>query len=258
MHWSRGLGYLKYKLQFTSYQAIFPFTLLLLSLFISVKDNFILPVTQANNLKSLFLLLTLYIKAVSLSSVGSTSKYIQTLSLVALSHHISWFIATPSLLASLVPPYSLFSTGQPEHLLKHKSVSACPSSAQNLPKTSSYSQQSQTLCWLLRPFLPSLPSPLTLSPLTPLQPHWPPASQLCHSTLSSIWSLYLQSSPLEHSFPCLAGSLPFFRIKCHFLKEAFPKATLFPQPCHSLTLLYRPDFITSRLAIYSLLSVSSQ
>lgn len=154
MHWSRGLGYLKYKLQFTSYQAIFPFTLLLLSLFISVKDNFILPVTQANNLKSLFLLLTLYIKAVSLSSVGSTSKYIQTLSLVALSHHISWFIATPSLLASLVPPYSLFSTGQPEHLLKHKSVSACPSSAQNLPKTSSYSQQSQTLCWLLRPFLP--------------------------------------------------------------------------------------------------------
>lgn len=115
------------KVQFTFYHVpSSPFTLLPLSLFVSVHDNFIPPATQTNNLGVVCSSNTVH-QSLFMNSVGSTLKYIHNLCTChhSFHHQLQW---KPSQLLRdseqyapcwpVVPPYSLFSTGQPEHLAK--------------------------------------------------------------------------------------------------------------------------------------------
>lgn len=151
--------------------------------------------------------------------------------LVALSHHISCLIYSNTLLVGFLGAtlQFIFNRVVKNILLKLKSAHV-PHLLKTFPKTSHLIPSKVRDLTLapealqeLGPSFPSLPSPLTLSPLTPLQPHWPPASQPCQSTLSSIRSLSSHNDTLSL---CMACFLTSFRIKCHFLKEAFPNPAI--------------------------------
>lgn len=158
-----------------------------------------------------------------------------------------------------MPPYSLFSTGQPEHLDKIYVSQLMSLICSNRAKASHlYSQQSQ------RPYTGSC-GPAGVRAFLTLCPHLyhspssgPPLPNRLRAHSHPSESLYLKFSPFRTLFPHAwhAPSLPsesnvtFSRRP--FLIRLFKIAILPPQACHSFTLLYLWGFITSRHAIYSL------
>lgn len=147
---------------------------------------------------------------------------------------LAWFRAICSLLASWCRPTVYFQQGSQNILLKQKSDSSYPSSSQNLADFSFTPSEARGLAFAPEAWheLGVLPSLLCLtthsSPLSRRYSHAGPlsVSQTSQSTLSAIRVFVLTILSIQNAAPCTACSFSSFRIKCHFLMEAFPNRTI--------------------------------